>query len=277
MSDNLIERHMPSSSSTTSNNHGASQKTTSTWSTAASSSQASLTGQLTLRNVTGKRRAFHPISLLSTCKASVVKAKRRNYSHMKPGGYVEAQEVLPVPKTDDDSFPPDSAMQEWARVIYEGTAKLGLNIRVPSTQIKTWMEQAGFEDVTVVDFKLPLGPWSKEKHLREAGNAEAMSLRDNLQGVTLRLWEKGLGRSYEELEVFLVKVRKEFDDKSIHAYFPLWVSLPPPCPAEVRGCLLIDRAAMYFTGGSRRRRSRLRARHMSIRHLRSRYLRTRLL
>lgn len=83
------------------------------------------------------------------------------------------------------------------------------------------MEAAGFEDVTIVDLKLPLGPWCKEEHLKEAGNAEAMAIRDNLLGVTLRIWEKGLGRSFEELEVFLVKVRKEFDDKSIHAYFPL--------------------------------------------------------
>lgn len=123
--------------------------------------------------------------------------------------------------TDDDSFPPDSAMQSWARLAVEGAANMGLNMRVPSTQIKTWMEGAGFEDVTIVDLKLPLGPWPKEKRLKEAGSAEWLSMRDNLQGVTLRVWEKGLGRSIEELEVFLVKVRQEFDDKSIHPYFPL--------------------------------------------------------
>lgn len=123
--------------------------------------------------------------------------------------------------TDDNSFPPDSAMQSWARLAVEGAANMGLNMRVPSTQIKTWMEGAGFEDVTIVDLKLPLGPWPKEKRLKEAGSAEWLSMRDNLQGVTLRVWEKGLGRSIEELEVFLVKVRQEFDDKSIHPYFPL--------------------------------------------------------
>ncbi len=72
-----------------------------------------------------------------------------------------------------------------------------------------------------MDLKLPLGPWSKEKRLKEAGSAEAVSMRDNLKGVTLRIWEKGLGRSLEELEVFLIKVRKDFDDPSIHAYLPL--------------------------------------------------------
>jgi len=195
---------------------------TSTWSTAASLSQASRTGQLILRNVTGKRP---PVSILppyhSFAKQSATEAKRHHRSHTKPGGYVEAQEVDVDFQTDDDSFPPDSAMREWLRLIVKGAANLGLNMRVPSTQFKTWMESAGFEDVTIVDLKLPLGPWSKEKRLKEAGSAEAVSMRDNLKGVTLRIWEKGLGRSLEELEVFLIKVRKDFDDPSIHAYLPL--------------------------------------------------------
>ena len=124
-------------------------------------------------------------------------------------------------RTDDDSFPPDSAIQEWCKLGEEGARNMGITLRVPSSVVKRWMEEAGFVDVTVVDLKLPLGQWPRDKRLKEAGSAEWLSMRDNLQGVTQRLWEKGLGRSIESLEVFLIRVRKEFDDKTVHPYFPL--------------------------------------------------------
>ncbi len=143
------------------------------------------------------------------------------HSHAKSGGYVEAQEMDVEILTDDDSFPPDSAIREWCRLGDEGAKNMGLQLRISSSQLKQWMEEAGFVDVTVVEFKLPLGAWPADKRLREAGSAEWLSMRDNLLGVTLRIWEKGLGRSYESLEVFLVKVRAEFDNKAVHPYFPL--------------------------------------------------------
>lgn len=38
--------------------------------------------------------------------------------------------------------------------------------------------------------------------------------------------ENGLGWSVEELDALLVEVKKEFKDKTIHAYWPMYVFLP---------------------------------------------------
>jgi hypothetical protein len=42
-----------------------------------------------------------------------------------------------------------------------------------------------------------------------------------LSGLSMALFTRGLGWTKEELEVFLVEVRKSMKDKSIHGYYPM--------------------------------------------------------
>lgn len=45
-----------------------------------------------------------------------------------------------------------------------------------------------------------------------------------LQGLSLALFTRGLGWSAEELEVFLVDVRKDMRNNRIHSYWPMCVT-----------------------------------------------------
>lgn len=47
------------------------------------------------------------------------------------------------------------------------------------------------------------------------------NLLDGLQGVSLALFTKALGWSTTQLETFLVQVRKDIQNRKIHAYFPV--------------------------------------------------------
>jgi hypothetical protein len=42
---------------------------------------------------------------------------------------------------------------------------------------------------------------------------------EGLQGISLALFTRVLGWTAEELEVFLVDVRKQFKNKSVHGYW----------------------------------------------------------
>lgn len=42
-----------------------------------------------------------------------------------------------------------------------------------------------------------------------------------LQGISLALFTRGLGWTAEELEVFLVDVRKDMKNTTIRAYYPM--------------------------------------------------------
>lgn len=85
------------------------------------------------------------------------------------------------------------------------------------------IEKAGFVDVHKVTYKIPLGPWPKDKLLKEVGHLEYAHWNSALEGWALWLlthfgepepWTK------EEVHVFLAEVRKELKDPYIHAYNP---------------------------------------------------------
>lgn len=55
----------------------------------------------------------------------------------------------------------------------------------------------------------------------EEGMWNHENIAGGLYGVSVALFTRALGWTKEELEVFLVDVRKELKDMKIHSYFPL--------------------------------------------------------
>jgi len=77
--------------------------------------------------------------------------------------------------------------------------------------------------VTIREYKMPVGPWPKDKRLREAGVLNFVGMSDGLTGLSLRVFTKILGWSVEEMEVLLMQVRAEWKKKYIHSYLPIYV------------------------------------------------------
>jgi hypothetical protein len=83
-----------------------------------------------------------------------------------------------------------------------------------------WFEDRGFEEVTQKIAKLPCNPWPLDSRMKLLGAWEMENLLSSLEGMTMRLFQKGLGWSAEEVSVFLVNVRKEIKNRNYHAYWP---------------------------------------------------------
>ncbi|KAL8638409.1 MAG: hypothetical protein Q9228_004440 [Teloschistes exilis] len=81
----------------------------------------------------------------------------------------------------------------------------------PGPKLAQNMRDAGFQDVQEIRYKLPIGPWPKDKFLIEEG----------LEAFTLRLFTQVLGWQQEEVQVLLANVRKDLRDPKIHAQFDL--------------------------------------------------------
>ena len=146
---------------------------------------------------------------------------KQAYKHIKPGGYVEAQEMSVDIMTDDKSFPEHSYIKEWCDLLESGVLNTGYSIRLTPDELRHWIEDAGFVDVTVKSYKLPIGLWPADEKLREVGKAQLLATLEGVHGLTLALWTRALNRSVEELEVFLAKLRAEFKQRSVHSYWPL--------------------------------------------------------
>jgi hypothetical protein len=143
------------------------------------------------------------------------------YRCLRPGGWVECQETDLNAFSDDDSLPKDSPIVQWHENLHKGMLLAGCNLRGTSQELRAAMEDAGFINVRVIDFKFPLSPWARDRKLKQAGGFAMLSMMDDLSGISLAVFTRLLGWHQIELELFLTRVKQDWRKSSIHAYWPL--------------------------------------------------------
>lgn len=168
------------------------------------------------------------------------KLVRQCYEATKPGGYTEFQDYNLRIYSEDGSLTPKHAEREWNDLGCGACVSFGKDPE-PGPKIEGWMKDAGFVDVYHERFRLPIGPWPKDKHLvslldfpceipgsranvspqKTIGAWNLVTLEDGLEGMTLRLLTQVLGWKSEEVQVLLANVRKDFRDPKIHAQLDL--------------------------------------------------------
>jgi hypothetical protein len=96
---------------------------------------------------------------------------RRCYEHLKPGGYIEMQELWPPLRTDEPPGAPEHASKviEWTKLRLEAAAKIGIDQNIAS-QLPEALSEAGFVDVQVQDHKFPVGPWMEVQKMKDLGS-----------------------------------------------------------------------------------------------------------
>ena len=145
---------------------------------------------------------------------------RNAYECLRPGGWVENQEFDCHVLSDDNTVAEDSKVQEWVRLWNQGAEMAGATGRCDPNRMAQQMRAAGFVNVKISEYKMPIGPWPKDKQLKEAGAYGLVALLDGMQGLSLKIFTDCLGWSNVELEVFLAQVRTELKSKSVHSYWP---------------------------------------------------------
>lgn len=88
---------------------------------------------------------------------------------------------------------------------------------------KEMMLAAGFIEVVEIPFMWPQNNWPKGKKSKELGLWAQENFTSGLEAMSLALFTRGLGWSYEEVMVFLTKVRNDVRDQTIHGYWPVYV------------------------------------------------------
>ncbi|PGG99426.1 hypothetical protein AJ79_08542 [Helicocarpus griseus UAMH5409] len=146
------------------------------------------------------------------------------YKTTKPGGYVEVFNRAVWLQADDGSIPDDKghAYNIWSREFRGVGERLGKTTTIIETQ-KEEMEKAGFVDVTEKKLKMPLGPWARDRNLKEVGKFYYLECLQGLEGWALTLLTRVMGWNVAEVQVLLAHFRAAMNDRSIHAYVPLSV------------------------------------------------------
>jgi len=156
------------------------------------------------------------------CFKDWVAVYREAYRCLKPGGWIEHMEVSSTIVSDDGSVPEDSIFRDWKQAFVEVGNKMGNIFEiVEDEKYRRWLQEAGFKNVESKLFKTPVGSWPADKTMKEIGQCNLMSLEMGLEGIGLLVLTSVLDWSFEEVQVFLAKVRAGLKNKSYHGYC-LW-------------------------------------------------------
>ncbi|KAK6218447.1 hypothetical protein QIS74_06327 [Colletotrichum tabaci] len=144
------------------------------------------------------------------------------YKGLAPGGYIELFEGHARTQSDDGSLTPDHAFWQCSDKLDECCKILGRPfVHVPD--LVPILKEVGFVDVTIVPFKWPIGPWAKDPYYKELGEWALANAFDGLEAWTMAAFTRALDWTSAEVQVFLIQVRKDLRDMTIHHYCPLWV------------------------------------------------------
>ena len=146
---------------------------------------------------------------------------RQAFTHTRPGGWVESQEIDVDARSDDNSFPTPSYIRQWCETQVEAGLKAGMDFRLSGAQLKRWMEEAGFVNVVVRPYKIPIGLWPADPKMREIGTVQLVAMLDGLEALTIGFFTRFLDWTPEEVTVFLAKLRNEFKTRTVHSYWSL--------------------------------------------------------
>ncbi|KXH60529.1 methyltransferase domain-containing protein [Colletotrichum nymphaeae SA-01] len=136
---------------------------------------------------------------------------------LKPGGWIELQEMKWNFNCDDDTTPPDYALTKMMKLVWEGLGKFGIEADVADINPKR-IDDAGFINQVQDVQKVPVGEWPKREDLKMIGAYCKAVLYDGIHGVTMGPLTRGLGWSAPEVEIFLIDVRKDLLNTGIHSY-----------------------------------------------------------
>ncbi|KAK3948608.1 S-adenosyl-L-methionine-dependent methyltransferase [Pseudoneurospora amorphoporcata] len=145
---------------------------------------------------------------------------RQAYRVAKPGGYVESYVPQSEFLCDDGSVKEGGALDQWAKVFFEGGRRLGKTFSVYQEDLqRKCMEEAGFVDIQFKDIQVPMGVWHPDKKAAEIGLWWKMAAESDLDGYINYLWHSVLGWTTDEAKAFASHFRKDLNDPKVHGYF----------------------------------------------------------
>jgi len=150
-----------------------------------------------------------------------------SYRSLKPGGWVELQELCAEVLCDDGTMPDNDPVKYIYELVQRAFEKFGMNVTVPK-DLEDRLREAGFENIQCVMAKVPIGPWARDKKLRSIGMFQKIAVQDFMSVLPGRPFT-ALGMSQVKSHATIGYARSALDDTRVHRYFPyyFWFAQKP--------------------------------------------------
>ncbi|KAF5577526.1 methyltransferase [Fusarium pseudocircinatum] len=145
------------------------------------------------------------------------------YDNLVPGGYVELLEIDLFAHSDDNTLTEDHHLSKLIHLLDEASTKIGRPFQ-DNKKNKDILRDAGFVDIVETVFKWPTNRWPLDKRYKEIGEWNNLNMDSfkGLEALSMAALTRVLGWTQEEVTVFLAKVRRDLNDRTIHAYWPVY-------------------------------------------------------
>jgi SAM-dependent methyltransferase len=144
------------------------------------------------------------------------------WDNIRPGGWVELQEWIAPLRCDDGSCPPDSPLLKWCGYLQDAGSKAGIDFQA-ATKFSTQLQNQGFVNVQEIRGKWAMGTWPKGRREKRIGEMFRKDIHESVDAASMRLLNRELGWTEEEIRQFLITVRKEINNPNFHLYMPIYV------------------------------------------------------
>ncbi|CCE35190.1 uncharacterized protein CPUR_02121 [Claviceps purpurea 20.1] len=139
------------------------------------------------------------------------------YRCCAPGGWVESVEYDIEFRSDDGSIELEPGLASFGELFREAGKVLNRPFFVQDIQQQSF-DEAGFIDKTMRRYKIPIGPWAKDRKLADVGRIAGVALENDLEGITQMLWHNVLQRPENEYNVWLATIHKALRNPKVHSY-----------------------------------------------------------
>ena len=141
---------------------------------------------------------------------------------LKPGGKIEVADFTTRFQCDDGTFQMNSSSKQWEVTLHDIARSMGIEMET-TNKMHGWLQEAGFASIEEMAHKVPVGPWPKDKKLKDIGRYhQAHMLESGFENYSIFLFTQG-GWSIESTHVLLAKLKAEIRDPRIHTYAKAYV------------------------------------------------------
>lgn len=110
-------------------------------------------------------------------------------------------------------------MQKGTRLLRQACEIFGLPFQSIPALVDV-MRDVGFVDIVSTKYKWPTNPWPKDPRHKLIGEWSLENMLAGVEAWYMRPFTGALGWKKEEVQVFMIDVRKDLKDRNIHAYIP---------------------------------------------------------
>ncbi|CZR66314.1 related to TAM domain methyltransferase [Phialocephala subalpina] len=128
------------------------------------------------------------------------------FQALKPGGWIDCAEPDIHVTSDHVQLPDDDPNQQWVKLFREVSVRSGMTFE-PATQLKGWLEDVGFVNVTEKIYRVPVGIWPQDPKQRTLGLWNQARLSKGMRDFTERRMRNFMGWNDDEIDVLIARSR----------------------------------------------------------------------